>query len=157
MDWGSHALAQGVVTWSYVAGTELDWRLLAEQITAESGSSVLSIQADVIDAASLDAFFETVFSHHKKVDILVNNSGGPPSGPIESLTDIDYFNAFNLVFMSKVRASQYVLPSMKKQGWGRIINNESTSIKCALENMVLFQMLSGAQLLRHLQDIGYRK
>ena len=108
-----------------------------EQITAESGSSVLSIQADVIDAASLDAFFETVFSHHKKVDILVNNSGGPPSGPIESLTDIDYLNAFNLVFMSKVRASRYVLPSMKKQGWGRIINIESTSIKCALENMVL--------------------
>ena len=38
-----------------------------EQITAESGSSVLSIQADVIDAASLDAFFETVFLTIKKL------------------------------------------------------------------------------------------
>lgn len=109
----------------------------SEQIVAESGASVLAVQADVSDAASLDAFFDKVFSVYGKVDILVNNSGGPPPGRIDTLSDEAYVAAFNLVLMSKVRASRRVLPLMQKQGWGRIINVESTSIKSALENMVL--------------------
>lgn len=108
-----------------------------EQIVAESGVSALAVQADVADASSLDAFFNKVFATYEKVDILVNNSGGPPPGRVDVLSDEAYVDAFNLVLMSKVRASRRVLPSMKKQGWGRIINVESTSIKSALENMVL--------------------
>ncbi len=109
----------------------------SEQIVAESGASVLAVQADVSDAVSLDAFFDKVFSVYGKVDILINNSGGPPPGRIDTLSDDAYVAAFNLVLMSKVRASRRVLPLMQKQGWGRIINVESTSIKSALENMVL--------------------
>lgn len=108
-----------------------------DQIVAESGAPVLAACADVADAFSLDAFFDKVLSVYGKVDILINNSGGPPPGRVDTLADEAYLHAFNLVFMSKVRASRRVLPSMKQQGWGRIINIESTSIKSALENMVL--------------------
>lgn len=107
------------------------------KIISESGVEVLEVEADVSDVLSLEAFFDKVFLNYGKVDILINNSGGPPPGRVDALFDEDYVNAFNLVFMSKVRASRRVLPAMKQQGWGRIINIESTSIKSALENMVL--------------------
>ncbi len=124
--------------WLAICGRDAD-RLAAarDQIVAESSVPVLAEQADVSDAASLDAFFDKVFATYERVDILINNSGGPPPGRVDSLNDEAYLNAFNLVLMSKVRASRRVLPGMKQQGWGRIINVESTSIKSALENMVL--------------------
>jgi 3-oxoacyl-[acyl-carrier protein] reductase len=110
---------------------------LGKEIAITSGVNVVARQADVSDPASLDAFFDAVFDAYGKVDILVNNSGGPPAGKCMELSDEQYQQAFQLVLMSKIRACKRVIPEMKKQGWGRIINVESTSVKSPLENMVL--------------------
>ncbi len=121
-----------------ICGRDKDRLAAAEaQILSESDTSVLAEQADVGDAAALDTFFDKVMAVHGKVDILVNNSGGPPPGRAEEVTDEGYRRAFELVLMSKVRACRRVLPSMRQQRWGRIINIESTSVKSAMENMVL--------------------
>lgn len=123
-------------------GTRLE--LVADEIRAATGAQVFAAPADVGDVKSLEVFFDQVFAEYEKVDILVNNSGGPPPGKSLDLSDGQYQSAFDLVLMSKVRACRRVLPSMAEQGWGRIINVESTSVKCALENMVLSNVFRSA-------------
>lgn len=117
---------------------------IAEEIRSATGARVLAEVADVGDATSLEEFFKRVFSAYGKVDILVNNSGGPPPGKSMSFLDDQYQSAFENVLMSKIRASRHVIPSMVRHRWGRILNIESTSVKCALENMALSNVFRSA-------------
>jgi 3-oxoacyl-[acyl-carrier protein] reductase len=71
------------------------------------------------------------------VHILVNNTGGPPAGYFEDLNDDDWYNAFNLTFMSAMRFIREVAPFMKRQRWGRIINITSMSVKQPIDNLIL--------------------
>lgn len=116
----------------------------AEEIRKATGVEVLALPADVSKADSLDRFFDTVFQVYGHVDILINNSGGPTVGRCLNLEDDAYLAASELVLMSKIRACRRVVPAMARQGWGRIINVESTSVKCALDNMVLSNVFRSA-------------
>ena len=71
------------------------------------------------------------------VHILVNNTGGPPAGYFDDLSDDDWYNAFNLTFMSAMRFIREVEPFMKRQKWGRIINITSMSVKQPIDNLIL--------------------
>jgi 3-oxoacyl-[acyl-carrier protein] reductase len=117
---------------------------VAEEIRSETGVEVFAATADVSNATDLDGFFDKVFAAFGKVDILVNNTGGPPPGKSMELTNEQYLSAYDLVFMSKVNACRRVIPSMVTHKWGRIINIESTSVKCALENMTLSNVFRSA-------------
>jgi 3-oxoacyl-[acyl-carrier protein] reductase len=116
----------------------------AHEIEVLAGRAVLALQADVSDAASLDRFFDVVFEKHGRVDVLVNNSGGPPPGRCLELDDGAYDAACRLVLLSKVRACRRAVPEMARNRWGRIINVESTSLKSALENMGLSNVFRSA-------------
>ncbi len=116
----------------------------AQHIRDSTGTDVLAVPTDVGDVASLEGFFDAVFERYGRVDILVNNSGGPPVGRCIALGDDNYAAAFQLVLMSKIRACRRVVPSMASNKWGRIINVESTSVKSALENMVLSNVFRSA-------------
>ena len=78
---------------------------------------------------------------HKKfnsnVDILINNSGGPPPKKIEDLNLNDWQKSINSNLLSAITLSNEVLKSMKKKRWGRIINLTSTVAKEPAKNMVL--------------------
>lgn len=131
---------------------------VAEKIRSDTGVQVLAEVADVGNANSLDRFFDQVFGAFGKVDILVNNSGGPPPGKSLDLEDCDYQSAFDLVLMSVVRSCRRVVPSMVDNRWGRIINVESTSVKCALENMVLSNVFrSGAAAFAKTLSMEYAR
>ncbi len=75
------------------------------------------------------------------VDILVNNCGGPVPGYFEDLTDENWQHAFDQVLMSAVRFSRLVLPGMKLNNWGRIINITSLSVRQPIENLLLSNSL----------------
>lgn len=131
---------------------------VAEEIRSGTGVQVLAEIADVGNATSLDRFFDKVFDAFGRVDILVNNSGGPPPGKSLELLDDQYQSAFDLVLMSKVRACRRVVPLMVEHRWGRIINIESTSVKCALENMVLSNVFrSGAAAFAKTLSMEYAR
>ena len=108
------------------------------------GAQVMAVVADVASAPSLDAFYDQVIDRYGKVDILINNAGGPPAGKSLELSEEHYLIAYELTLMSVVRSCRRVVPLMQKQQWGRIINIESTSIKCALDNMVLSNVFRSA-------------
>ena len=118
--------------------------IVADEIRTSTKVDVLAELCDVASAVSMDTFFDSVLKTYGRIDILVNNSGGPLAGQSFDFTDTDYATAFNLVLMSKVRACRHVVPGMMASKWGRIINIESTSVKSAMENMVLSNVFRSA-------------
>ena len=68
---------------------------------------------------------------------LINNTGGPPAGTFEQFTDHDWQSAFELTLLSFIRTIRTVLPSMKENGGGRIVNITSSSVKMILDNLIL--------------------
>jgi 3-oxoacyl-[acyl-carrier protein] reductase len=118
--------------------------LVADEIRHASGVQVLALEADVTNHVMLDKFFDKVLDHFGHIDILVNNSGGPPPGKSLDISDKEFYSAFELVLMSKIRACRRAIPSMIGNKWGRIINVESTSIKNNLENMTLSNVFRSA-------------
>ena len=78
------------------------------------------------------------------MDILINNAGGPPAGKLEELSDGDWEQAFNLTLMSAVRMTRAVLPVMTKNGWGRVVNLASISVKQPIPTLILSNSLRAA-------------
>ncbi len=98
---------------------------------------VLAIPGDVRKREDIERVVKETVEEFGTVHILVNNAGGPPAGYFEELEDDEWYNAFNLTFMSVVRFIREVAPYMKDQKWGRIINITSMSVKQPIDNLVL--------------------
>lgn len=71
----------------------------------------------------------------KPVHVLVNNTGGPPGGPITGAKPEDFLRAYHNHLICNQLLAQAVLPGMKEAGYGRIVNIISTSVKEPLENL----------------------
>ena len=84
------------------------------------------------------------WSKENSVHILVNNSGGPPSGPITEANDIDFLEAFNQHLVCNHIITLAVLDGMKEAEFGRIINIISTSVKIPLKNLGVSNTIRGA-------------
>jgi len=80
----------------------------------------------------------------KDVDILINNTGGPAGGQaIDASTD-QFINAFNMHLICNQILVQAIVPGMKKNAFGRIINIISTSVKTPLKGLGVSNSIRGA-------------
>lgn len=104
---------------------------------AEIGRDVLAVPADVTRAEDVERFAQAAIERFGRIDILVNNAGGPPSKPFAETTEDDWWAAVGLNLMSTVRLCLAVVPHMRRQGGGRIINVTSYVVKQPLRNLVL--------------------
>ena len=102
---------------------------------------VLALKVDLDSPDEIQAFYKQVENDLGSVDILVNNNGGPPPSTFEQLSDDDWQKAFNSTMMSCLRLSKLVLPNMKKNAWGRIINISSVSVKTPVNGLFLSNSL----------------
>ena len=102
---------------------------------------VIALQVDLDSPDEIQAFYEQVENDLGPVDILVNNNGGPPPSTFEQLSDDDWQKAFNSTMMSCLRLSKLVIPNMKKNAWGRIINISSVSVKTPVNGLFLSNSL----------------
>jgi 3-oxoacyl-[acyl-carrier protein] reductase len=109
----------------------------AQEIGSQTGAQVLALPADVSKASDVESLISKAVARFGRIDILVNNAGGPPFGSFESFGDEDWAKAIELNLLSAVRMSRAVLPHMKKQGGGRIINLASLSAKEPMEGLIL--------------------
>ncbi len=78
------------------------------------------------------------------VDILINNTGGPPGGPAHAADAEDYLTAFSQHLICNQRLVQAVLPGMRTAGGGRIVNVISTSVKQPLDGLGVSNTVRGA-------------
>ena len=111
--------------------------LVKEEIEQTSDVKVVAIEADLSSEKDISALFQEAKKELKTIDILINNNGGPPPSTFEELTDEDWQRTFNSTMMSAIRLSKLVLPDMKKNKWGRIINISSVSVKTPVNGLFL--------------------
>lgn len=101
------------------------------------------ITADMTDHADLRRQIETI-TRGKPVNILINNTGGPPSGPAYNATTDAYIEAFHQHLIANHIVLQAVLPGMQNSSYGRIINVISTSVKEPIKNLGVSNTIRGA-------------
>ena len=116
---------------------EENLRIAETELKKASVGEVLAIKCDVTQKADIESLVDKAVDHFGTVHILVNNAGGPPAGYFEDFDDDAWFKAFELNFMSAVRFIRKVLPLMKSQKWGRIINITSVTVKQPIDNLIL--------------------
>jgi 3-oxoacyl-[acyl-carrier protein] reductase len=90
---------------------------------------------------------KSAIDHYLKdhsIDILINNTGGPPGGQAIDAQPESYMKAFNSHLICNQILVQAVTPAMKKEGFGRIINVISTSVKTPLAGLGVSNTIRGA-------------
>lgn len=100
----------------------------------------------VADFSDFDGFkqrLQDFFSRHV-VDILVNNTNGPEAGTVLEKNEHDYQAAFMLLFQTVQYATGLALPNMQKQGYGRIINLTSRTVKEPVDSLALSNTIRAA-------------
>jgi 3-oxoacyl-[acyl-carrier protein] reductase len=80
---------------------------------------------------------------NNRVHILVNNTGGPPAGAIVDAAEQNFLDAFNQHLICNHILAEAVIPSMKANAYGRIINIISTSVKIPLKNLGVSNTIRG--------------
>lgn len=116
---------------------EEDLRAAAERIARETGAEVEAIAADVSDPEACDRLIAGAAERFGGVDILVTNTGGPPAGRFEGLTEAQWKDGFESTLLNVVRLVRAALPHMKAAGWGRIVNVTSLSARQPIEGLLL--------------------
>ena len=109
-----------------------------------AGGEVLAIKADLRRADDVARAIETTVATFGGLDILVTNTGGPPSGPFMALDERAWTDAIDSLLLSVVRLCRGAIPHMQARGGGRIINITSISVKQPIEGLVLSNALRAA-------------
>ena len=108
-----------------------------EAIRSSSGVEVVGIAADVSKPEDVTRVVLAAIHRFSRIDILVTNAGGPPSGMFESLTPAMWDDAVRLLLLSTVNFCREVLPGMRERKWGRIINVTSITVRQPVEGLIL--------------------
>jgi 3-oxoacyl-[acyl-carrier protein] reductase len=116
-----------------LARNETALKAAVEQLGGKGYHSFLV--ADFSDPEGLRKKITEYVQKHNPIHILVNNTGGPPSGPITLAKTEEFLSAFNSHLICNHILATVVLPGMKEAGYGRIINIISTSVKQPLKNL----------------------
>lgn len=102
------------------------------------------VVADFSDAEALKGIAEAHVNEKGPFHILVNNTGGPPAGPVHLARTEEFYAAFTMHLIGNHVMAQAVLEGMKSVGYGRIINIISTSVKQPLKGLGVSNTIRGA-------------
>jgi 3-oxoacyl-[acyl-carrier protein] reductase len=109
----------------------------ARRIHDETGTEVTGLSADVTNDEDVARLVQTAMEAAGHIDICVTNAGGPPATTFDE-TDLEmYRQAFELNALSSIRLGRLVIPAMRKQKWGRLINVTSISVKQPIDGLLL--------------------
>ena len=124
-----------------MARNESRLKKIVAQLPSSNNHSYL-----VVDFSKFEDFKIKIEEYVKnnQVDILINNTQGPPAGNSLSKNIDSYQEAFDLLFKSVVHTTSLVIPGMQKNKWGRIINVTSVSVKEPLNYLVLSNSIRSA-------------
>mgnify|MGYP000058942105 CR=1 FL=1 len=109
----------------------------AEQIEQATGHRPHAWEADLSHPADIERLVQQTTEALGGIDILVTNAGGPPAGMFEDFDDDAWQQAHEQNFLSVVRLIRYVLPGMKAQQAGSIVNIISMSVKQPISGLIL--------------------
>ncbi len=119
-------LAQEGCNLSICARGGIELEEAAAEIKAKApGATVLTVRADVSTAAGAKQFVEASSQKFGRVEILVNNAGTGRISDLMQLPEEEFRRNMDLMLFGLINCAKEVVPHMRKQGWGRIINISS--------------------------------
>jgi 3-oxoacyl-[acyl-carrier protein] reductase len=111
-----------------------------EAIAAEGGEA-FATHLDLTDDASLDAALAAIRARAGEVEILFNNSGGPPPTTAAGQPVELWREWFEAIVAGVIALTDRVLPAMRAHGWGRIITTASSGVEAPQPNLALSNSL----------------
>lgn len=133
----AHALAQEGANVAICARGEVELQRTAEELARETGSRVVPIVADVSKKEEIDRAIAKTVETFGALHVVVANSGGPPPGVFEELSEEHWQQALDGTLLSTVRLVRAALPHLKHAGWGRIVVITSSSTREAIPGLLL--------------------
>ncbi|KAF1026219.1 MAG: 3-oxoacyl-[acyl-carrier-protein] reductase FabG [Pseudomonas sp.] len=116
-----------------------DLNLEAAQVTADAiisqGGRSMALQWDLGRLEDIGAHISSIESLFGTVDILVNNTGGPPPTPVAGQDLGLWQKQFEAMVLSVISITDHVLPGMKARQWGRIITSASSGVVSPIPNL----------------------
>lgn len=103
----------------------------------QTGLKPLAFAGDITKIDDIERLVRTAKKEFGTIFALVNNTGGPPAGNFDAFSDDHWIKAFELTLLGYIRVIREVLPLMRQSGGGRIVCNASSSIKQAIDNLIL--------------------
>ena len=97
----------------------------------------LAVRGDLTRPAHLQRLVDTTLQAFGGIDVLVNNGGGPPRGPVLAVDDEAVEGAVELLLLSAIRLTALCLPHLRASGRGRVINVESSSVREPIDGLAL--------------------
>jgi 3-oxoacyl-[acyl-carrier protein] reductase len=105
------------------------------QTIQEDGGQAIPLDLDLVKLDEIPERIDTVRSRLGPVDILVNNSGGPPPSLATGISAQTWEKHFRAMVLSLMHLTDLVLPDMRKKGWGRIITSTSSGVVTPIANL----------------------
>ena len=116
---------------------------VVQELPSNYGQHHGFLVADFEDANSVEAAIRE-FTESNTAQILINNTGGPPAGQAIDASVADFIAAFNAHLICNQILVQALVPGMKKEKYGRIINVISTSVKIPIRGLGVSNTIRGA-------------
>lgn len=133
----AHGLAEEGAKVAICARREERLREAAEEITSSTGTEVLPVRTDLRNRGGIELLVKATVEKFGRIDILVNNTGGPPPSLFLETSENDWREAVNSLLISVINSCREVVPYMKAHKWGRIINMTSFAAKQPAERLIL--------------------
>ncbi len=100
-----------------------------------TGGKALAISWNIADLSIIEARLAVIAEAFGPVDILVNNTGGPPPTLASGQSAETWSKYFDMMVRSVIAVTDAVLPGMKERGWGRIITSTSSGVVAPIANL----------------------
>jgi len=118
-----------------VAVGDIDPAAVEKTVGSLSGGKGLALQWDLADLSVIDGNIAKIESAFGSVDILVNNTGGPPPTPAAGQDPALWSKSFQQMVLSVIAITDRVLPAMRDKKWGRIITSTSSGVISPIPNL----------------------
>lgn len=129
------------------ARTKADLDAKANELARATGATIAGIQVDLSKRGEPKRLIDEVTKRFRRLDVLVNCAGVAPGGTVEELSDDDWDRGIQLKLLGLIRCTRAVIPIMRGQGGGRIVNvvgNDGS--KCAHWEIVPAVCCAGEQI-----------
>jgi NAD(P)-dependent dehydrogenase (short-subunit alcohol dehydrogenase family) len=104
----------------------------------DRGLEAMALQLDITDEQQIKAAVQKVVDQYGQIDVLINNAGIDVTLPIEELSIADWDKVMNVNLRAPFILSKQIMPLMKQQGKGHIVNIASTAAKRAWANASVY-------------------
>jgi 3-oxoacyl-[acyl-carrier protein] reductase len=112
------------------------------EISESSGPGrAIAVTGDATHEADLARAVDAAHQAFGQIDIVVNNTGGPPAGDFGDLDDAAWQAGFELTLLSALRLTRQALPSLRSSGRGRVVNITSMAVKEINDGLLLANAL----------------